>query len=142
MEQQTHAQADLEQQLDEVLGLINKELATTDTKEVIKKEDLTSFETIATKVLDRLNNVDDTAKIIHELFYHDLALGKDHSESSKIALLEALKVRMESPKTLVELAKALAKLQSAATKSQVGIQINTQNGEQVGINLEALKEEC
>lgn len=137
MEQRT-----LDQELDEVLGLINKELATTDTKEVIKKEDLTSFETIANKVVDRLNDVDGTAKIIHELFYHDLVLGKDHSESSKIALLEALKVRMESPKTLVELAKALAKLQSAANKSQVGIQINTQNGEQVGINLEALKEEC
>ena len=137
MEQRT-----LDQELDEVLGLINKELATTDTKEVIKKEDLTSFETIANKVVDRLNDVDGTAKTIHELFYHDLCLGKDHSESSKIALLEALKVRMESPKTLVELAKALAKLQSAANKSQVGIQINTQNGEQVGINLEALKEEC
>lgn len=135
-------QRNIDQELDEVLGLINKELATTDTKEVIKKEDLTSFETIANKVVDRLNDVDGTAKTIHELFYHDLVLGKDHSESSKIALLEALKVRMESPKTLVELAKALAKLQSAANKSQVGIQINTQNGEQVGINLEALKEEC
>ena len=135
-------QRNLDQELDEVLGLINKELATTDTKEIIKKEDLTSFETIANKVVDRLNDVDGTAKTIHELFYHDLVLGRDHSESSKIALLEALKVRMESPKTLVELAKALAKLQSAANKSQVGIQINTQNGEQVGINLEALKEEC
>lgn len=136
-------QESLNQELDEVLGLINKELSTTEeTTEIIKKEDLTSFDTLANKVVDRLNDVDGTAKIIHELFYHDLALGKDHSESSKIALLEALKVRMESPKTLVELTKALAKLQSAANKSQVGIQINTQSGESVGINLDKLMTEC
>jgi len=132
---------EVDQEIDEVLGLINKELTTTDTKEITKKEELSSFDNLATKIMDRLNDVDDTARIIHELFYHDLALGKDRSESSKVALLEALKVRMESPKTLVELTKALAKLQTA-NKSQVGIQINTQTGEDVGINLNALKEEC
>lgn len=132
---------EVDQEIDEVLGLINKELTTTDTKEITKKEELSSFDNLATKIMDRLNDVDDTARIIHELFYHDLALGRDRSESSKVALLEALKVRMESPKTLVELTKALAKLQTA-NKSQVGIQINTQTGEDVGINLKALKEEC
>lgn len=132
---------EVDQEIDEVLGLINKELTTTGTKEITKKEELSSFDNLATKIMDRLNDVDDTAKTIHELFYHDLVLGKDHSESSKVALLEALKVRMESPKTLVELTKALAKLQTA-NKSQVGIQINTQTGEDVGINLNALKEEC
>ncbi len=132
---------EVDQEIDEVLGLINKELTATDTKEITKKEELSSFDNLATKIMDRLNDVDDTARIIHELFYHDLALGKDRSESSKVALLEALKVRMESPKTLVELTKALAKLQTA-NKSQVGIQINTQTGEDVGINLNALKEEC
>lgn len=132
---------EVDQEIDEVLGLINKELTTTDTKEITKKEELSSFDNLATKIMDRLNDVDDTARIIHELFYHDLALGKDRSESSKVALLEALKIRMESPKTLVELTKALAKLQTA-NKSQVGIQINTQSGEDVGINLNALKEEC
>ena len=132
---------EVDQEIDEVLGLINKELTTTDTKEITKKEELSSFDNLATKVMDRLNDVDDTARTIHELFYHDLVLGKDRSESSKVALLEALKVRMESPKTLVELTKALAKLQTA-NKSQVGIQINTQTGEDVGINLKALKEEC
>lgn len=132
----------LESELDEALGLINKELQVTEEKDLIKKEDLTSFDTLASKVLDRVNDVDDTARQIHELFYHDLALGKDHSESSKVALLEALKVRMESPKTIVELAKALAKIQSASSKGQVGIQINTQSGEAVGINLNNLRDEC
>lgn len=128
----------LENELDEALAEINKEIMNQEEKEVTVKEDVTSFESIATKVLDRLNGVDDTANKIHELFYHDLALGKDHSESSKVALLEALKVKMETPKTLVELAKALAKIQSAK-ESKVGIQINTQPGEAFGINLDNLK---
>ena len=126
------------------LELLNNELTTQSqgTTEVAKKEDLTSFDTLAEKILSRLNDVDGIADKTYELFYHDLALGKDHSESSKIALLESLKVKMESPKTLVELTKALAKLQAASSKAQVGIQINTQSGEAVGINLDNLREEC
>ena len=131
----------IDNELESMLDLIDKEITTTeDSKEVAIKEDVTSFESLANKVLERLNGVDDTADKIHELFYHDLALGKDHSESSKIALLESLKVKMETPKTMVELAKALAKLKSA-DKAQVGIQINTQSGDKFGIDLGKLKEE-
>ncbi len=132
----------LEAELDQALREINNEITIQETKDVsvVKKEDATSFESIATKVLEKLGGVDDVADKIHELFYHDLALGKDHSESSKIALLEALKVKMETPKTMVELAKALAKIQSAK-ETKVGIQINTQPGEGLGIDLSKLKEE-
>lgn len=129
----------LENELDEMLSEINKEIISSESKEVTVKEE-TSFESLATKVLERLAGVDKTADLIHELFYNDLALKRDHSESSKIALLEALKVKMETPKTLVELAKALAKLQSAKD-AKVGIQINTFKGEDIGINLSQLKGE-
>ena len=44
---------EVDQEIDEVLGLINKELTTTDTKEITKKEELSSFDNLATKIMDR-----------------------------------------------------------------------------------------
>lgn len=136
MEQRT-----IDQELDEVLGLINKELATTDTKEIIKKEDLTSIEFLVGKAIKNIDTVDNTADDIHELFFRELLMKRDHSESSKVAMIEALKIKSENIKTISDLMKSITRLKTSQ-ETKVGIQINTQNGEQVGINLEALKEEC
>lgn len=136
MEQRT-----IDQELDEVLGLINKELATTDTKEIIKKEDLSSIEFLVGKAIKNIDTVDNTADDIHELFFRELLMKRDHSESSKVAMIEALKIKSENIKTISDLMKSITRLKTSQ-ETKVGIQINTQNGEQVGINLEALKEEC
>ena len=64
----------------------------------------------------------------------------DHSESSKVAMIEALRIKSENVKTISDLMKSITKLKTSQD-SRVGIQINTQPGEAVGINLNALKEE-
>ena len=132
---------EVDQEIDEVLGLINKELTTTEeTKDLVKKEDLTSFDFLIGKALKNIDNVDNTADDIHELFYRDLVMKHDHSESSKVAMIEALRIKSENVKTISDLMKSIAKIKTSQD-SRVGIQINTQSGEDVGINLNALREE-
>ena len=124
------------------LELLNNELTTQSqgTTEVAKKEDLTSLEFLVGKALKNIDNVDSTADDIHELFYRELVMKHDHSESSKVAMIEALRIKSENVKTISDLMKSITKLKTSQD-SRVGIQINTQPGEAVGINLNALKEE-
>lgn len=129
----------IDNELDEMLGLINNELDATKTKEVTKKEDITSLDYLVNKALNNIDVVDGTADDIHELFYRELLLKHDHSESSKVAMIEALKIKSENIKTISDLMKSITKLKTQDTK--VGIQINTQSGDKFGINLDSLKEE-
>jgi len=132
---------EVDQEIDEVLGLINKELTTTDTKEITKKEELSSIEFLVGKAIKNIDTVDNTADDIHELFFRELLMKRDHSESSKVAMIEALKIKSENIKTISDLMKSITRLKTSQ-ETKVGIQINTQTGEDVGINLNALKEEC
>ncbi len=131
---------EVDQEIDEVLGLINKELTTTDTKEITKKEELSSIEFLVGKAIKNIDTVDNTADDIHELFFRELLMKRDHSESSKVAMIEALKIKSENIKTISDLMKSITRLKTSQ-ETKVGIQINTQTGEDVGINLNALKEE-
>jgi hypothetical protein len=131
---------EVDQEIDEVLGLINKELTTTDTKEITKKEELSSIEFLVGKAIKNIDTVDNTADDIHELFFRELLMKRDHSESSKVAMIEALKIKSENIKTISDLMKSIIRLKTSQ-ETKVGIQINTQTGEDVGINLNALKEE-
>lgn len=71
-----------------------------------------------------------------QLFFDPLARGTDHAAESKIQMLEALKVKVELNKMLVE----MAKIKKKSVDPKVGIQINTVSPLQAGIDLAKIKE--
>lgn len=134
--------------IDKIIG----ELETTNTdietiknktKDIITKQDYTSMETVATQIVEKMNANEKVAEQIYDLFYSDLANGRDRSQASKEALLRSLELRVENNKALAELAKALAKKQAAeqASKNNVGVFINTKKDTDFGIDIDSIKDE-
>ena len=110
-----------------------------ENKKELKKIDSTSTTDISEIVLKKVDSNDAVAKEIYDLFYGGLALGKDHSESSKEALLRSLELKVESSKTLVELIKALNKKEQNSN-GNVGVFVNTKSGEDFGINIKNIQD--
>ena len=134
--------------IDKIIG----ELETTNTdietiknktKDIITKQDYTNMETVATQIVEKMNANEKVAEQIYDLFYSDLANGRDRSQASKEALLRSLELRVENNKALAELAKALAKKQAAeqASKNNVGVFINTKKDTDFGIDIDNIKDE-
>ena len=134
--------------IDKIIGELEAtntevETITNKTKEVIAKQDYTNMETIATQIIEKMNANEKVAEQIYDLFYTDLANGRDRSQASKEALLRSLELRVENNKSLAELAKAIAKKQAAEAsyKNNVGVFINTKKDTDYGIDIDSIKDE-
>lgn len=122
-----------------IQGIINSyDGDITQTKKEIKTIQPTT-DNIAEIVLKKVDSNDAVAKEIYDLFYGELALGRDRSSSSKEALLRSLELKIESSKALVELAKALTK-KDQNTGNNVGVFVNTKNGDEFGINIKNIQD--
>lgn len=105
----------------------------------VVKSDPSSLEDLSKIILNKVDGNDRIAKEIYDLFYGPLALEKDHSSSSKEALLRSLELRVESSKVLAELAKAVVKKEEGTNKGNVGVFINTKSGEDFGIDIKNIQ---
>lgn len=86
--------------------------------------------------LEKNKSIEEQADAAFQVFFDPIARGTDHSQASKEQMLEALKVKVELTKNLVE----LAKLKKKSIDPKVGIQINTVSPLQAGIDIEKIKE--
>jgi len=131
----------LEKIIQNIIDNYDKDTEEAKTKEIIKKADASSLEELANVVLNKVNSNDDVAKQIYDLFYGELALGKDRSTSSKEALLRSLELKIESSKVLTELAKAIVKKEQNKNAGNVGVFVNTKEGDQFGIDIKNIQNE-
>lgn len=128
--------------IDNQLATVKKESKEISTPEDIKKQEITVDE-LTEQALKQFSKLDKNTDEIYDLFYGPLAIGKDRSESSKIALLDSQRLKVEMINALAGLASAKAKLEAAKTKNvtgNTGIFVNTQSGADVGISLHNLWE--
>lgn len=128
--------------IDNQLSTVKKESKELATKEDIKKQE-TTIEDLTQQTLKQFSKLDKNTDEIYDLFYGPLAIGKDRSESSKIALLDSQRLKVEMINALAGLASAKAKLEAAKAKvstGNTGIFVNTQSGADVGISLHNLWE--
>lgn len=128
--------------IDNQLATVKKETKEVATPEDVKKQEVT-IDDLTKKALDQFSKLDKNTDEIYDLFYGPLAIGKDRSESSKIALLDSQRLKVEMINALAGLASAKAKLEAARTKvatGNTGIFVNTQSGADVGISLHNLWE--
>lgn len=131
--------------IEEALDLIEQqenEIAKEEEKELAVKNDY-SIDDIIDITLDSYKEVSEKSDDIYDLFYKPLATREDRTDASKQALIESQRIKNESIANLVALANAKAKLAQAEAKLQsgnVGIVINSQKGEDVGIDLSKLKD--
>lgn len=135
-------------EVENTLDYINTQLSN-----VPKAKELTTVEQVEQHehTIDELtnialnitNSVDNHATEIYDLFYKPLALGKDRTDASKVALVDSQRLRVELINSLANLANAKAKLEMAKAKvsaGNTGIFVNTQPGSDVGISLHNLWE--
>lgn len=136
-------------EIENTLDYIDNQLATVkkETKEITTPEDISKQETtvddLTKTALQQFSKLDKNTDEIYDLFYNPIAIGKDRSESSKIALLDSQRLKVEMINALAALASAKAKLEAAKTKvatGNTGIFVNTQSGSDVGISLHNLWE--
>ena len=141
-------------EIENTLDFIDTQLTEVkkQTKQITTVEEAVAQETTIddlTKIaLDQLSKIDKNTDEIYNLFYTPLALRQDRSDSSKIALLDSQRLKVEAVNSLAALANAKAKLEMAKAKAlsgQDGIYLNAQSGSEVGISVhglwEGLKEE-
>ena len=131
--------------IDEIIGDIVKSQTEVPVVEKEKRvavpEDKTSMLVIAEEIFRKADVNDKIADNIYNLFYDGLALGKDHSDASKDAILRTLEARIENAKLITELAKAVARKDSNKGTVGVGVSINTNSGSSYGIDLQNIKDE-
>lgn len=110
----------------------------------IKKEKITDLNTVPVKTEDDLieltieknKKIEEQADAAFQMFFDPIARETDRSQASKEMMVEALKVKVELNKLLVE----MAKIKKKSIDPKVGIQINTVSPLQAGIDLAKIKE--
>jgi hypothetical protein len=125
--------------IDDILNEIKEE----ESKDVVTTEASSPPEIIPTKNEDELidltlkkNEVlEGQADKIVDLFFDGLERGTDRTHSSKEQMLEALKIKLEINKSIIE----MAKLKKKTAGAGVGIIINQIPTVQTGIDLENIK---
>ena len=142
-----------EQELNKELGLdndeIDKALSMIDEtqKEIIKKEETPvpkeeiTIDDITKVALDSYKDIQKHSEEIYDAFYGRVATNQDRTDVSKQMLTDSQRIKIESINALANLANAKAKLIAAerrAAQGNVGIFVNSQKGEDVGINLASL----
>lgn len=145
-----------EKKINQELGLNNDEIdealsmIEADEKEVVeKKEELPvkqeeiSIDDITRVALESYREIQKKSEEIYDAFYGRVATNQDRTDVSKQMLTDSQRIKIESINALASLANAKARLISAQNKAaqgNLGVFINTNKGEDVGINLANLKD--
>ena len=129
--------------IDTQLSEVKKETKEISTTEEVKKQE-TTIEDLTQIALKEFSKIGKNTDEIYDLFYKPLALRQDRSDASKQALIESQRLKVEMINALAGLANAKAKLEQAKQKqigNAMGIYVNSQSGNEVGISLHNLWEE-
>ena len=133
-----------ENEIDDALALIDE-----DQKEIIKKpkepekQPEISIDDITRVALESYKDIQKHSEEIYDAFYGRVATNQDRTDVSKQMLTDSQRLKIESINALASLANAKARLISAQNRSNqgtVGVFINSQKGEDVGINLANLSD--
>ena len=129
-----------EDEIDTALSLIDenqKEVAEKKEEAVEEKPEI-SIDDITRVALDSYKDIQKHSEEIYDAFYGRVATNQDRTDVSKQMLTDSQRIKIESINALANLANAKAKLIAAerkASQGNVGVFINSQRGEEVGINL-------
>lgn len=129
--------------IDTQLSEVKKETKEISTAEEVKKQE-TTIEDLTQIALKEFSKIGKNTDEIYDLFYKPLALRQDRSDASKQALIESQRLKVEMINALAGLANAKAKLEQAKQKqigNAMGVYVNSQSGNEVGISLHNLWEE-
>lgn len=129
--------------IDTQLSEVKKETKEITTVEEVKKQE-TTIEDLTQIALKEFSKIGKNTDDIFNLFYNPIALRQDRSDASKQALVESQRLKVEMINALASLANAKAKLEQAKQKqigNAMGVYVNSQPGNEVGISLHNLWEE-
>lgn len=129
--------------IDTQLSEVKKETKEITTVEEAKKQE-TTIEDLTQIALKEFSKIGKNTDDIFNLFYNPIALRQDRSDASKQALVESQRIKVEMINALAGLANAKAKLEQAKQKqigNAMGVYVNSQPGNEVGISLHNLWEE-
>ena len=129
--------------IDTQLSEVKKETKEITTAEEVKKQE-TTIEDLTQIALKEFSKIGKNTDDIFNLFYSPIALRQDRSDASKQALVESQRLKVEMINALAGLANAKAKLEQAKQKqigNAMGVYVNSQSGNEVGISLHNLWEE-
>lgn len=133
-----------ENEIDDALALIDEE-----QKEIIEKskepekQPEISIDDITRVALESYKDIQKHSEEIYDAFYGRVATNQDRTDVSKQMLTDSQRIKIESINALASLANAKARLiaaQNKANQGNVGVFINPQKGEDVGINLANLSD--
>lgn len=129
--------------IDTQLSEVKKETKEITTVEEAKKQE-TTIEDLTQIALKEISKIGKNTDDIFNLFYNPIALRQDRSDASKQALVESQRLKVEMINAIAGLANAKAKLEQAKQKqigNAMGVYVNSQPGNEVGISLHNLWEE-
>lgn len=131
--------------VDKALDLIEqdqKEVAEKKAAEVVPQvQPEISIDDITNLAMESYKDIQKHSEEIYNAFYGRVATNQDRTDVSKQMLTDSQRLKIESINALASLANAKAKLISAQNKAShgnVGVFVNAQKGEDVGINLSDL----
>jgi hypothetical protein len=129
-----------EDEIDTALSLIdeNQKEVAEKKEEVVEEKPEISIDDITRVALDSYKDIQKHSEEIYDAFYGRVATNQDRTDVSKQMLTDSQRIKIESINALANLANAKAKLIAAerkASQGNVGVFINSQRGEDVGINL-------
>ena len=133
-----------ENEIDDALALIDE-----DQKEIIEKpkepekQPEISIDDITRVALESYKDIQKHSEEIYDAFYGDRVTGRKRDDVSKQMLTDSQRINVQSINALASLANAKARLIAAQNRSNqgnVGVFINSQKGEDVGINLANLSD--
>ena len=140
-------------EIDNAIKIIENEIEAVKKNEVaevkptetpIQKEEY-SVDSLITKALNYVENVNSQADDVYHLFYSPLATGRDRTDASKVAIVESLRLKNENIAAITNLVNAKAKLEALKAKQQMdnsgNVFIQAASGSEVGINLANLRAE-
>jgi len=123
--------------LNNILDQASTELRSLESKpkQEVVKVDANDEESVSEHLVDMVNKDREKADQLFSLFYGDLAIGKDHSQASKEAVMRALELKIEASKNIIELLKIKAK-KSDTSKTANGVMINVMSEKKFGVDLQ------
>lgn len=138
-----------EDDIDKAISIIDSKNEVEETKKQstdavpAARNDEFSVDSLTKVVLDSVKDVNNKGDELYDMFYTPIALGKDRSDASKIAILDVLHAKNESVANVAQLINAKARLLQAqnAQSAKVGVIVNAKSGDEVGINLSNLDSE-
>lgn len=132
---------DVDKMLQNLINSYEKEITLDkESKEIEEVASPSNLDGLSKIILNKVDANDAVAREIYDLFYGDLAVGKDRSDSSKDALLRSLELKVESSKVLAELAKSIARKEQA-NSGNVGVFFNAKSGKQYDVDIKNIQKE-